>query len=513
MHILTIQIVNIDADFIINLPHVPSLGNHHEICLDGTRVHILDVIRKWSNDPDTDQRIFWLCDVPGSGKSTIAKTMANEWSNTGQLAAQYFFSQYALSFSNSMFFCSSVLKDMTAKFHGLRPLAVKAIRNDAFLATRDLLTQFEEMIINPIRTLGRRVIFVFDAIDEFDSSLQKQLVYVLIKFAKELENVKFFITSRPTDLIIPALVSSPVVQAARSQLFDPTDSRDISRYIHYHVKKLTKEQCDILVDHARGLFIWASIAVREINKHDFVDPEILFKPFADPKNAGNLEALYSGIFDRATSDKNARQSLFRALGVLSVLQEPLSVTALQQLLPQLNLRRSLAGVRTILLYDHENDPILFFHPSLAEYIISLQTQQFSTELMQTRKDLTNRTLDLLLASLRSDICRVNFPETKPSYLFQKLHSHIPASLQYSAAYWCIHATLSISDAEIWRKINHLFETQLLNWIEVISYTGNFLLCLKSLRRLFTFISKNSTREVNLHKLRNNYLSLTDVLEC
>src|SRR5260370_39392979 len=53
-----------------------------EQCTDGTRVKILENITKWANDPSSGSpRVFWLTGQAGSGKTTIAYTIANFFEN------------------------------------------------------------------------------------------------------------------------------------------------------------------------------------------------------------------------------------------------------------------------------------------------------------------------------------------------------------------------------------------------------------------------------------------------
>ena len=50
------------------------------MCTDGTRVKILGDITKWTNDRSlTSPRVFWLTGQAGSGKTTIAYTIAKRF--------------------------------------------------------------------------------------------------------------------------------------------------------------------------------------------------------------------------------------------------------------------------------------------------------------------------------------------------------------------------------------------------------------------------------------------------
>ena len=59
-------------------------------CLEGTRVALLDDIGKWTKDW-TRPPIFWLDGLAGTGKSAIARTVAERCDAVGDLGASFFF--------------------------------------------------------------------------------------------------------------------------------------------------------------------------------------------------------------------------------------------------------------------------------------------------------------------------------------------------------------------------------------------------------------------------------------
>lgn len=61
-------------------------------CLPDTRVEILSQILEWSADP-CHKSIFWLNGMAGTGKSTIARTVARTLTEQKRLAANFFFSR------------------------------------------------------------------------------------------------------------------------------------------------------------------------------------------------------------------------------------------------------------------------------------------------------------------------------------------------------------------------------------------------------------------------------------
>ncbi|CAG7854440.1 SubName: Full=Uncharacterized protein {ECO:0000313/EMBL:CCA76463.1}; Flags: Fragment [Serendipita indica DSM 11827] len=79
----------------------------HSTCLQGTRLDVLEKIKTWAEDDTSDKPIFWLCDVAGSGKSTVAMSAAETWRAEGTLGGQFFFSIANSETSNTEKFCST----------------------------------------------------------------------------------------------------------------------------------------------------------------------------------------------------------------------------------------------------------------------------------------------------------------------------------------------------------------------------------------------------------------------
>jgi Mrp family chromosome partitioning ATPase len=61
-------------------------------CLENTRQNVLADIKEWA-DGDSERNIYWLKGMAGTGKSTIALTIAREYDNKGRLGASFFFSR------------------------------------------------------------------------------------------------------------------------------------------------------------------------------------------------------------------------------------------------------------------------------------------------------------------------------------------------------------------------------------------------------------------------------------
>ena len=82
-------------DKLKELDYVPEAlidAQDREGCMEGTRVKLLDELLAWSHEPD-GSRIFWLNGMAGTGKTTIAYTVAEQCSTYGVLGASFFCSR------------------------------------------------------------------------------------------------------------------------------------------------------------------------------------------------------------------------------------------------------------------------------------------------------------------------------------------------------------------------------------------------------------------------------------
>jgi hypothetical protein len=88
----------LDSDLLYHLPYaVEAPFNSYakqdsSTCLPNTRVSLLEEIYNWVDSEDK-QCIFWLNSLAGTGKSTIARTVARRYFEQKRLGASFFFSR------------------------------------------------------------------------------------------------------------------------------------------------------------------------------------------------------------------------------------------------------------------------------------------------------------------------------------------------------------------------------------------------------------------------------------
>ncbi|EIW80826.1 hypothetical protein CONPUDRAFT_33220, partial [Coniophora puteana RWD-64-598 SS2] len=125
----------------------------HSKCLPGTRTGVLEKLRELVDDEA--HKIVWLCGESGSGKSTIAHTLADELRDTNRLAASFFFSRKHTKRSTFDHVLLTLAYQLGIHHPTAKEIIVKAIADDpALLSTeKSRRDQLEALVIEPLKAL------------------------------------------------------------------------------------------------------------------------------------------------------------------------------------------------------------------------------------------------------------------------------------------------------------------------------------------------------------------------
>src|SRR5690242_5930826 len=87
---------------------------HHARCHPGTRVDLLNQINEWADGPG--ECIFWLNGMAGTGKSTISRTVAQNFADRGVLGASFFFKKGEGDRGRAALFFTTITTQLVDKF-------------------------------------------------------------------------------------------------------------------------------------------------------------------------------------------------------------------------------------------------------------------------------------------------------------------------------------------------------------------------------------------------------------
>lgn len=282
----------------------PGASYHPEkVCLEGTRIDILNNIRTWYRNDGCDRntRIALITGQVGTGKSAIMHTIAHECRAAGRLGGFYAFSKDRGP-ENLFRTIARSLADIESSY---RTLLAKSI-NTEIATTQSISLQFNELLCNPLRglTLSGPVVIIIDALDECASQRQ-QVIQCLTERAQELpENICFLVSSRATEAA--ALRHYNTVQVfdleAESQA---TTTKDIALFVEHRLTHSSSgnpfsgfhsEDFQSLAMSSEGLFQYAAVVCEEVVSADT-----------------NMDESPKGAFNRLVKARNGLDSLYKVI--------------------------------------------------------------------------------------------------------------------------------------------------------------------------------------------------------
>ena len=151
----------------------------------------------WAKHPQ-GQTVYWLNGLAGTGKSTIAQSFAEMVSKEGILGASFFCSRDYLNRQELKNIFPTLAHQLAYHYPHIRTHIINIIKQDPTIAHSSLISQLENLLVNPLSREGISCIIVVDALDEcIDNQPASAILSVLGQFARQLPLVRFFITGRP----------------------------------------------------------------------------------------------------------------------------------------------------------------------------------------------------------------------------------------------------------------------------------------------------------------------------
>ncbi|CAG7852040.1 Ribosome assembly protein 4 {ECO:0000303/PubMed:16221974} AltName: Full=Notchless protein homolog 1 {ECO:0000250/UniProtKB:Q9VPR4}; AltName: Full=Ribosome biogenesis factor RSA4 {ECO:0000303/PubMed:19737519} [Serendipita indica DSM 11827] len=497
---------SVDASFIFQLPMVASAPSSvHRTCLQGTRQAVLQTIQNWAEDDTSDKPIFWLCDIAGSGKSTVAMSAAASWHVEGKLGGQFFFSIANSDTSTTEKFCSTMARDLAQHISQLAPHVADAVKRNPSIMRSSLEDQFRTLIIDPLRHRDGRVVLVIDAIDECKSGPQrKELVDTLAKAVRQSKNLKVFITSRPDAVIESVLQPLSIKCKLEDRLHDVKhrdNVDDIEMYVHQSLYTvLPQDQRQRLIEKARGLFIWASTACRMINNETtWETPESIYGSLVSVDQPGEIDEVYKLIFER--TDPKYHTIMWSMLALLLAAFEPLTAEDLDNILKHSRLRGNskvlIRNLRSVLIEDEATKVIQFRHPTLVEYLRRRclvpdleDSSGMYIDIANAHGQIASWGLDNLRSrggGLKFNICEIEssfYRNREIPDLEARISRCIGMNIRYASLHWLFH--MEKTDSKWRSKLRNEVEQiirvpYVLYWMEVLSLIGRLPRAIDGLR--------------------------------
>jgi len=473
-------------------------------CLKGTRGTVLSGIELWAGDIGKSP-VYWLNGLAGTGKSTIAKTIADRLFADGQLGASFFCSRDFKDRRNLHFIFPTLAIQLARKYTKFRSILIRLIQRDPGIAYESLYNQMSKLIVQPLNQSNISTVIVIDALDECeDREPASAILFVLGQLVSKIPKVKFFLTGRPEPRIsegfrLPLLAKMTDVFILHMVEADQVDS-DIRLFFKNSFSELadrrrglddwpTEEQLDRLCGRAAGLFIYAAATIKFIDNNKW-DPRkqlnviLRSQKIGDPEGKA-LDSLYSSILQEAFGDDgpgyDARTR--SVLGFVVLATNPLSPSAIATLLEfdTEDVPPILSSVNSILILQEDvNHPVRSFHKSFPDFVTDptrCTNQRFHISPPDHHFQLLIGCLGLMNRTLEKNMCKLpdGVANSDVSDLKERIERCIDPALQYACLSWHLHlvdaGTIPAQAPVITPTLRQFLETKFLFWLEVLSVLG------------------------------------------
>ena len=500
------------------LPHVVDAAAQSKFnegkptCLDATRVDLLHRIETWANDAH-GKYLFWLNGMAGTGKSTIARTVARRFDNQERLGASFFFSRDKEDLSTTSQLFSTIayqLANFSPTFKRAISQAIQKERDITRLATS---TQWKQLILQPLEAckFQHSIIIVIDALDECKDGAAVGDILRLLTQAKGLSNVRLrvCVTARPESHIRQSF-DDLHESVYRVNLHDIDADNDISNFVRHELKEAQKERPSLdadwpgeesvkdLTQRANGLFIYAATACR------FIGPRTSPRRVRQQRlslilNAGGdrlgaktsgrsstqeLDIMYTQIVTQSVAgdyDEDEKEMMtedFRLIvGTLINLQEPLPAAAIGELcsVEVYRVNDTFRHLHSILAVpESQESPVRLLHFSFAEFLLDKRRcpDRFWIDDKEAHQYLFDSSIQHMRKSLRRNICSLHTPGALASELqSSSILQCLPAKIQYACRYWIQHFRRSESRLVDNCQVHKFLQKNLLHWLEALSLIG------------------------------------------
>jgi len=485
---------------------------------------------RWANTR-SGPCIFWLNGMAGTGKSTIARTVARKWDDKKRRGASFFFSRGQGDLAHATKFFATIAYQLARPQSRLATHVRNAIRDYPDITQQNLHEQWKHLILGPLSRLywPQPLLLVIDALDECDDQYDIAQILQLLSQANSSVRLRVFITSRPETPIrygfknisasshrdcVLHEISSPIVNHDISALFRHEFNR-IGDRRHLPREWLDEASLKSLVRKADGLFIYAATVCRFVERRDCYPPDRIKSVLQDSVEIGSptqqLDAMYTKVLrsagpveDQVLPAGGEHLHLFRrTIGTIVILFDLLTARALGRLLETRpgEVEAILESLSTVVAFPDSPDvPIRLLHPSFRDFLLDNQRcddPQFRIVGDNAHEDLAVSCLKLISRHLKQDVCSLKRPGTITSEVDPcTIQSCLPQDVQYACRYWVVHLRQSKVELRecdngsqsLHNLVHTFFKEDLLHWFEALSLMGGLsggVLMVKALASMVT----------------------------
>ena len=499
-------------------------------CLPGTRKQLLEDIINWVHNPESEQ-IMWLSGAAGTGKSSIANSVAQHLDSLGRLGASFHFDRAVATLDTPGHLFGNLCHQLACFDDQLRTAVLSAMHRGCG-GGMSCRIQARKLLVEPLQDaeIIGPVIIVIDALDESgdDDETSKTSRETLVnaiatEFPRLPKSIKVLITSRDEGSI-----SRCMTQCGSCWHKDIADvngtEEDIYSFVQYRMGQICKSHTYLvngwpglikeraLAQYADGLFIWAGVACTFIQSGD---PDVqlneLLKDGGRDTAEAKLDHLFIDVIGHSLHADDAIQvnNWHYIVDSIVALKTPLTIQAMDSLLGlsaghpshtlidgrQIKLSTAytiISSLRPILRIDPGIKKVVqLLHKSVFDYLTSRAKIPILVNVTAQNSILAMRCLEIMNDNLHHDMCNISnisLLDSEVDGLSASIGDHISEALSYAACCFAEHLNAALIEHEALINKLHKFITQhLLNWIEIMGLLGKLHEAEVCLANLFTWM--------------------------
>ncbi len=382
------------------------------MCHPETRIALLSEINDWALDSQS-KCIFWLNGMAGTGKSTISRTIARNFTRRGQLGASFFFKRDEGDRGNASKFFTTIVTQLVQSLSDLRLYLKNALKMDPVISTKTMKEQFEKLIFGPLSKLAHslKTLIVVDALDECENEGHVTIILHLLKRIQFIESVKLRVLVTSRSELPVRLGFKRIPESHRDfilhEIPPPVIEHDIGAFLEDELPKIrdayncmpfsgvgissdwpTERNMQVLVNMAVPLFIFAATMCRFIGDHsdwDSVGKLVKVLHYQSAGSLTQLEKTYVPVLNQilqdnpTRSEKESRIQEFRNIvDSIVILFEPLFRASLAVLLgtSRTAIDRRLHTLHSVLRVPTDpKSPVRPFHLSFRDFLVDSEHKQ------------------------------------------------------------------------------------------------------------------------------------------
>ncbi|QRV88513.1 TPR-like protein [Ceratobasidium sp. AG-Ba] len=509
------QIAHRPALIAANLRRIPGAAwDLDRVCLPGTRTMWIKQITEWIENPAESKyprtnsssttsngaQVLLLTGVAGSGKSSIAHSVAQHCHERGCLGSSFFFRREIEGRNNPKALWSTIVADLACIDPWFAERAGALVENNWGLLSVPLSRQFKELLVESCKSLSitTPIVLVIDGLDEAWGKETLTIIESLRTKASQLpDNIRVILTCRMRQEL-SSFCRSSHVHWLELDIGTQENLDDIALFVSHKLCLLAdcrnlgegwpgETLREKFMARAEGLPLWVTIVCDYLGSRQDPTRELEILVSRSQASASTAEVQMDQLYDFILGSFNPNDegfvySYYLTMGTVLATKTPLSVSVMEDILGRwplaseftlCELSSLLTGMREV---DHQKVAVRLLHQSLRGF---LNMRTTCKTFLITHKESSQYMALLCLRILNNEL---SAEMAHSGYLRESLTPEeacavasdekiISRTLWYACQFWSVHLLDVFSPALVEEELKKFLKSKIALWIRLVTRLG------------------------------------------